>query len=86
MADKQEFKIRVRQFANGEVFAASHHQLNEGYVDLDDESGHIEGAFREFDLTLSATPPDATDEPGAVVDVADGAQSVAVDVPEAIPA
>lgn len=86
MADKQQFQIRVRQFANGEVFAATHYQLDEGFVDLDDDSAHIEGAFREFDLELSATPPLATREPGARIDVADDAKSVVVDVVEAVPA
>lgn len=82
MKDKQKFLIRVRQFATGEVFAATHHEMEHEGVDLDDQSRDVESAFREFDLEVSATPPADEEAEDVAVDVPDDAELVAVDVPD----
>lgn len=86
MAEKQTFTIRVRQFATGEVYAVSHHEIEHGGADLDDIAQDVESAYREFDLVVSATPPIDEETPDVAVDVPDDADSVAVDVPDIVPA
>ena len=82
MKDKQEFKIRVRQYASGEVFSATHHEMEKGGIDFDEYTGNIESAYREFDLEVSATPPADEETEDVAVDVPDDAECVSVDVPD----
>jgi hypothetical protein len=91
---KQEFKVRVRQYATGEIIALSHHELDSEQVNFDDVAlnysiGGEDGAdisCREFDIVVRATPPIATLTSDVEVDVPDGADESAVDVPDPVPA
>lgn len=91
---KQIFKVRVRQYATGEIAALSHHEMEAESITIDDvvmnytigdDNGGDE-TFREFDVVLSATPPERGHHVSVSLDVPDGAQEASVDVPEAVPA
>lgn len=96
MAEKQEFKIRVRQYGTGEIVALAHHEIENEQVTIDDVVGNYtikaeeeddaEVTYREFDLVVSSTPPDRVLPTEVPVDVADGASEAAVTVPDPVPA
>ncbi|MGE0022488.1 MAG: hypothetical protein AB7S70_02530 [Hyphomicrobium sp.] len=84
MAEKQTFKVRVRQYATGEVFSQSHHDQKTFNTTIDDVvSDIVDGTpFREFDIEVTSRPPEEVSV-AACVDIPDEAS---VDVPDAVPA
>lgn len=90
---KQKFKVRVRLYGTGETIALSEHEMDNENVSHDDFAdtytiGEDEEnlTFREFDLVLTATPPEKAKGIEVDVDVPDDADSVSVDVPDPVPA
>lgn len=87
---KQIFKVRVRQYATGEILALSHHEMGEEGCAIDDAAATYDidesMPFHEFDLVVSATPPSNATHADVEVDVPDGAESVDVDVPDPVAA
>lgn len=95
MKDLQTFKVRVRQYGTGEVISLTHYEIEEHSISLDeiadnygigeDENGEAV-TFREFDLDVTARPPETMQEVDTPVCVADGAADASVSVPDAVPA
>lgn len=91
---KQEIKLRVRQYATGEIVACSHHEIENEGMDLDEiasnytigEDSEGEVTYREFDIIAYATPPVSMQHVNVALDVADAAETVAADIPDPVPA